>query len=164
MEIITQLSNALPVVEAWRKLPDFLEQHSPEFYQAAHNDIEHIEKYLHLTNWCELKCDICHNSYKTAVKIDINDHNGEYYLLVVCEQCAHDIVKQFKPSDFERFKQLYESVGIEFVPEKRIEADGSFSVQLNSDGTNKHIDGYGGFFTAIDFDKDGKFIKTGAWE
>jgi len=66
-------------------------------------------------------------------------------------------------SDLEKFKELYTSFGVKFNESKdeagTVIAFGGYETHVN----NK-IDGYSGFFTEVEFDPDGKFLKQGFWE
>lgn len=63
-------------------------------------------------------------------------------------------------TDLQRFIELYRSVGIELVPETT--DDGTPWLTLK-EGDPK-VGGYLGFYTSIEFDKDGKFVQQSVWE
>lgn len=70
-------------------------------------------------------------------------------------------------TDLEKFMELYGSIGItpEVNPKGYNLNDGSKTLLLIREGNpSPLIDGYGGFYTTIDFDSEGKFIKQGFWE
>ena len=72
-------------------------------------------------------------------------------------------------TDLEKFIKLYKSFGIEIInPRITIGNEGGkYEIDLPTDvvnlGENKFI-GYAAFYTSIEFDKDGKFIRQGFWE
>lgn len=86
-------------------------------------------------------------------------------------------------TDLERFIELYRSLGIECIV-NRITIDPQFNgrsikpeikerqaIHLGGDDyrdikstSSEKFDGYGGFFSNIEFDMDGNFISQGFWE
>ena len=70
-------------------------------------------------------------------------------------------------TDFEKFQELYESLGIPFEKSSSMEADdcpkGSFAVCLEAK-LHKRLGGYNGFCTEIVFTEDGSFYKQYFWE
>ena len=71
-------------------------------------------------------------------------------------------------TDLEKFIDCYKQFGIDVMVN---ETDSGFKVLLNDSygGTMKEtscidFDGYGGFFSDIDFDENGKFKRQGFWE
>lgn len=77
-------------------------------------------------------------------------------------------------TDLEKFLALYKEFGVELdVPTvcTEIELDecrerprpGDLIVSLEQ-GADEKLDGYGGFYSLVVFDKDGKFVKQGFWE
>lgn len=73
-------------------------------------------------------------------------------------------------SDLLRFTTLYRGFGVECKiaefgdPGYRINlADGYMSNEIDHTYSDK-LEGHTGFYTAILFDKNGKFIKQGFWE
>lgn len=72
-------------------------------------------------------------------------------------------------TDFDRFKALYESLGIPFeksnkpVTREYPEIEGAFKVVLEAQEHEK-LEGYYDFKTEIIFDKNGNFYKQGFWE
>lgn len=85
-------------------------------------------------------------------------------------------------TDLEKFKALYDSLGVpyicDWIPTKFpwngppsdirqqiIIGEGEFEYCGNwRHESSDKIDGYGRFYTRIEFDNDGKFIKQGFWE
>lgn len=85
-------------------------------------------------------------------------------------------------TDLERFKELYDHLGVPYIcdripvafkwsgpsEEKRqmiIIGEGEFTYGGDwSHPESDKLDGYGRFYTKIEFDDDGKFIKQGFWE
>ena len=70
-------------------------------------------------------------------------------------------------SDLSRLKALYEKIGVVFPSEEgEIEekTDGTTSLTIGVYDGKSNIKGYAGFFTDLEFDKDGNFIKQGIWE
>ena len=75
-------------------------------------------------------------------------------------------------TDLERFIELYRSIGIECYIYEDEEKWRTKEIKLGAamypsgDEFQSHplIEGYGGFYTSIVFDKDGKFISQGFWE
>lgn len=73
-----------------------------------------------------------------------------------------------KQTDLERFVALYASFGITCILNKN--ADGSTWIELANGGYGKltteseKFDGYSGFYSTIEFDQNGTFIKQGFWE
>lgn len=63
-------------------------------------------------------------------------------------------------SDYERFKQLLDSVECEYSEST---GQNETKVLLFKEGSRK-VTGYSGFFVEITFSKDGKFIEIGAFE
>lgn len=72
-------------------------------------------------------------------------------------------------TDLEKFKELYKSIGIELIEQKKPDENQQFLL-LSEDrfhGTqprNYSFKGYSGFFSEIIFDMNGKFIEQGFWE
>lgn len=74
-------------------------------------------------------------------------------------------------TDLERFISVYKSFGIECKVNK---VDGSQYILFvqeydynrfsNEETRSYKFDGYSGFYSDIQFDLDGKFIKQGFWE
>jgi hypothetical protein len=68
-------------------------------------------------------------------------------------------------TDLDKFIALFQSVGIDIKPTK---SDTGFSITLGDADehpyTSDKVKGYTGFYTAIEFDPEGKFISMGAWE
>lgn len=65
-----------------------------------------------------------------------------------------------KVTDLEKFKELYASLGINLQGEIY---GGKYVLMLKS-GDHVLFDGYCEFFSDIEFDMNGKFIKQGFWE
>lgn len=71
------------------------------------------------------------------------------------------------PSDLERFKSLYESLGIDLIVN---ETEDLLTVKLGDEYGDEELtrsskfSGYSGFFSDIQFTKDGEFISQGFWE
>jgi hypothetical protein len=65
-------------------------------------------------------------------------------------------------TDLERFKELFNSVGVEFEVTKTNEA-GDHLVSLEA-GKQPKVDGYNGFAAVFMFDFEGKFRELGVWE
>jgi len=71
-------------------------------------------------------------------------------------------------TDLERFIELYRSFGIEcrvFVNKdcnQEIDLNGSNLSNAQTDSIK--FDGYAGFFSSVEFDMSGKFLKQGFWE
>lgn len=65
--------------------------------------------------------------------------------------------------DLDRFIELYKSFGIELKPEKTAKG---FKIELSGSAVdyNGKLDGYSMFFSDVEFDKDGKFLRQGFWE
>ena len=68
-------------------------------------------------------------------------------------------------TDLEKFIDCYKQFGIDIITET---IEGNILVRLNppsEKGTHSDkFDGYMGFFSDLEFTKDGKFIKQGFWE
>lgn len=64
-------------------------------------------------------------------------------------------------SDFDKFLELYRSVGVEPKIEER---NTGKTLILDPLDKNDKIDGFGSFWTEIVFDENGKFIEQGIWE
>jgi hypothetical protein len=67
-------------------------------------------------------------------------------------------------SDLEKFIELYANFGISF---NKQENDNVITLYLGEHDFayfSKKITGYYGFYSTIDFTKDGEFIKQGFWE
>jgi hypothetical protein len=69
-------------------------------------------------------------------------------------------------NDLELFIKTYKQFGVEIVT--YIGSNGNTFIDLNDDAENstksQKFNGYGGFFSDIEFDKNGKFIRQGFWE
>lgn len=65
-------------------------------------------------------------------------------------------------TDLENFIALYKTFGIELKVEKAEDSSNQF-IELR-DGDHEKLEGYSGFFSDVEFDKDGKFLKQGFWE
>lgn len=71
-------------------------------------------------------------------------------------------------SDLENFVNLYKSFGIDCIINKKeneqvIILSGSGNTDMKETSSSK-FDGYGGFYSDVKFDLDGKFISQGFWE
>jgi hypothetical protein len=68
-------------------------------------------------------------------------------------------------TDLEKFIDTYKQFGIEI---KTKEENGKILVSLggwdNHSSYSEKFSGYGGFFSDLEFTKDGKFISQGFWE
>ncbi len=69
-------------------------------------------------------------------------------------------------TDLEKFIDTYKQFGIEL---KVKEYDDCFTVYLNGgdmkyETTSEKFDGYCGFFSDVDFDLNGKFLRQGFYE
>lgn len=62
-------------------------------------------------------------------------------------------------TDFKKFKELYESIGVEFT--EGTNYSGSW-IRL-SETDDEKIGGYDGYYSLIRFDKEGKFSEQGFW-
>ena len=81
-------------------------------------------------------------------------------------------------TDLEKFIELYKSFGIKLKPYKDDKTNFTtiFMQEGNPDdfigsrmnvkkySVSNKFEGYSDFFSMVDFDKDGKFIKQGFWE
>ena len=76
-------------------------------------------------------------------------------------------------TDLEKFQELYASLGIILVVVPTADENGvnMQRVEISEGGypdegqtLSSKFDGYGGFYSSIEFDMDGKFIKQGFWE
>jgi ABC-type uncharacterized transport system involved in gliding motility auxiliary subunit len=70
-------------------------------------------------------------------------------------------------TDLDKLTQLLDSWGVPHKPCEWLD-DGGYSIKVGgythqSDPRNT-VDGYNGFFTLYNFDAEGKFVCTGAWE
>lgn len=71
-------------------------------------------------------------------------------------------------TDLEKFQELYLSIGFELIVNIDLE-DKKQHVVLHQgnyadDTMTTGFSGYGGFYSQIEFDMDGKFLKQGFWE
>jgi hypothetical protein len=73
-------------------------------------------------------------------------------------------------TDFERTKQFLDSLGILYVHNK-LDNSIQFGVPLHKKDRDYYphpkcdkVSGYGGNYTSFEFDKNGEFIRVGAWE
>ena len=64
-------------------------------------------------------------------------------------------------SDYERFVDLYKSIGIDI---KQSKSDDKQDLYLTLTAYEGDVDGYNCFYTEISFDVNGKFVKQGIWE
>jgi hypothetical protein len=72
-------------------------------------------------------------------------------------------------SDLDKFVALYKEFGIDIKVSK---TDTGYSVTLigeryghdDAETTSPKFEGYMGFYSLIEFNKDGNFIKQGFWE
>jgi len=72
-------------------------------------------------------------------------------------------------TDLERFLAFYEGVGIKLNPMPDTEniryLIGDDHYGYDSDiNTSKKFNGYNGFYSDVEFTKDGKFMRQGFWE
>ena len=75
-------------------------------------------------------------------------------------------------TDLEKFKELYDSIGVEyyfdlkesFAPGPSVLKRTSHLMFIYEDHDDPKLAGYPGFYTRIEFSKKGKFIKQGFWE
>ena len=73
-------------------------------------------------------------------------------------------------SDLAKFFNLYLCFGVECKVIENKDKDGWFIILAESDlyddnvTTSDKFKGYNGFYTQIEFDKDGQFTKQGFWE
>lgn len=63
-------------------------------------------------------------------------------------------------TDLERFLDTYKQFGVELKTEEN--DNGNISIFLHS--KTYIFDGYFGFFSDLEFTKDGKFLRQGFWE
>jgi len=61
----------------------------------------------------------------------------------------------------EKFIALYKEFGIEC--EVKTHTDGSKTIRMEGDDSGK-LTGHFFFYTLVEFDKDGNFVKQGFWE
>ena len=73
-----------------------------------------------------------------------------------------NILKDTVMTDFDRTKELLDSLGITGYKIKKIK--GGISITITADGCGKLVDGYFDFYTEYKFDDYGKFIGLGIWE
>ena len=64
-----------------------------------------------------------------------------------------------KKTDLQKFVELYTELGIELDISK--EEDG-FEIQMGAEDIG--FEGYAGFFSLVEFDKEGNFLKQGFYE
>ena len=64
-------------------------------------------------------------------------------------------------TDFEKFKELYEKVGIAFNIDPRYDATPTVTLEAQ---TSYNLIGYGGFATALSFDEEGNFLRQDIFE
>lgn len=71
-------------------------------------------------------------------------------------------------TDLERFLAFYEGIGVKMKPfegtEKIFYAIGDDCYGDGDVNTSEKFNGYSGFYSDIEFTKDGKFIRQGFWE
>lgn len=69
-------------------------------------------------------------------------------------------------TDLEKFVELYKGFGIDLKVEETAgfgDFNGGFHIEMREYDHEK-FDGYYGFFTRVEFTKEGKFIKQSFWE
>jgi hypothetical protein len=72
-------------------------------------------------------------------------------------------------TDLERFVELYRSFGIECKVTQFPKQEGQFIVMREAYGVkevteSKKLDGHLGFYSDVQFDENGKFLRQGFWE
>lgn len=71
-------------------------------------------------------------------------------------------------TDLQNFIELYKSIGIELTviqeEEFQIILIGESCWEHDNLSSSKKFKGYSGFFSKIEFDKNGNFISQGFWE
>ena len=79
-------------------------------------------------------------------------------------------------TDLERFVELYQSIGVKLnvftidtgsrviLTTKKEKFDDDDDEEETDATSSEKFKGYEGFYTNIDFDKDGKFVEQGFWE
>lgn len=74
-------------------------------------------------------------------------------------------------TDLDRTKEFLDSLGVLYSEDTWSHVNDTITItfgqhQYSDDPFPKcdKVDGYSGFFTRFEFDKDGKFLTVGAWE
>ena len=67
-------------------------------------------------------------------------------------------------TDLDRTKELLDSFGVLYTAEENSIVFGKYWFSDCPFPKCEKVDGYSGFYTAFDFDDQGKFLSVGAWE
>ena len=67
-------------------------------------------------------------------------------------------------TDLDRFLAFYSGIGIDLEPDNEDRKDDHITYCIGSEIGSKVMDGYIGFYSDVEFDKEGKFVRQGFWE
>ena len=75
-----------------------------------------------------------------------------------------DFIPHKEQTDKQKLEALLTGFKVEYKAKDHYDIAGDLSTSVTCSEGGEKVDGYCMFFTAFEFDKNGKFISMGAWE